>query len=174
MLRCFYALSFSSALRDVNKTGDYFKIKCPSVNWRTTDVQGRRDSQPLATQRPSQHPNRDERAIRRAKWWSRLFTRRLSELHSTTYYSTVPPILIRYKFKQNKRRLIKTMTDRAHAGVRTDRPERSYLFSAAKEMYYRYACDNTIHCSLRERSYKGGYQYGNLLYFRPLNTLTRY
>jgi len=41
------------------------------------------------------------------------------------------------KFKQNNRHLIKTMTDPAHAGVRTDRPERSYqeLFSAAKEMY---------------------------------------
>lgn len=98
-------------------------------------MQERRDSRPPATQRPSQHPNSDERAIRRAKWWSRLFTddfRSFIDLQGDSYLEaplTTDPVSHHEFYSDYKRRF-------DHADVRTDRPERSYheLFSAAKEM----------------------------------------
>lgn len=124
-------LLFSLARRQ--QTGDYLRLNSSPVNWRTTDVQERRDSGPLATQRPSQAQIATKV---RSDVLSGGLVCLLGDLRASFIYLEVPLITLKAPLlpvnhhgfqKEYKRRF-----DRA--GVRTDRPEWSYqeLFSAAK------------------------------------------
>lgn len=136
-ISCCYVVStrllFSLARRQ--QTGDYLRLNSPPVNWRTRDVQERRDLRPLATQRPSQA----QIATRgRSDVLSGGLVCLLDDLRASFSYLEAPLINLRVPPLPVNHHEVQKEHKRHFdcAGVRTDRPERSYqeLFSAAKEM----------------------------------------